>query len=67
MVKAAREERAMSQRALSKAVGLYPMSIMSFERGERELTVLELIDIAKALGVDPIELFRAAAEDGPLD
>lgn len=57
----------MSQRALSKAVGLYPMSIMSFEQGARELSVLELIDVAKALEMDPVTLFRATLDAGPLD
>ena len=57
----------MSQRSLSKAVGLYPMSIMSFERGERELSVLELVDIARTLDVDPVDLFKAATGEQPLD
>lgn len=39
------------------------MSMMSFERGERELSVIELIDIARALDVSPVDLFQAAAQD----
>lgn len=39
------------------------MSIMSFERGERELSVIELIDVARALAVSPVKLLQEVAEE----
>ncbi|RYG22284.1 XRE family transcriptional regulator [bacterium] len=62
-MKAAREEKGMSQRALSEAVGVHPMTIHRFESGERLLDVLELVDIARALEIDPVTLFRLALGD----
>lgn len=53
----------MSQRALSEAVGVHPMTIHRFESGERLLDVLELVDIARALEIDPVTLFRLALGD----
>jgi transcriptional regulator with XRE-family HTH domain len=36
-----------------------PQSYISkFERGERRLDVIEFLDVAKALRIDPLELLR---------
>lgn len=32
--------------------------VSKFERGERRLDVVELLEVAQALGVDPIQLLR---------
>ena len=61
-VKAAREAAGVSQRGLSVAIGAHPMTIHRLERGERTLDFLEIVDIALALGMEPVDLFRAAVE-----
>ena len=62
-VKAAREEKGVSQRGLSVAIGAHPMTLHRFERGERMLDFLEIVDIARALGMEPVELFRRGVEE----
>lgn len=40
-----------------------PQSFVSkFERGERRLDVIEFLDIAEALGIDPSEFFSKVAQ-----
>lgn len=58
-VKAAREGKGTSQRGLSVAIGAHPMTLHRFESGERLMDVLELVDVARALEIDPVELFKA--------
>lgn len=50
----------MSQRELSRKMGLYDMAIMELERGGRGLQVTELVDAAKILGEDPADLLQRA-------
>jgi transcriptional regulator with XRE-family HTH domain len=54
-VEAAREEAGLSQRELSRRLGLHEMTIMRFANGERMLDILEFVDIARALGRKPGE------------
>ena len=58
-IAAARTARGVSQRALSGMLGVHPLTIARLERGERSLDVIELMDIATALGMDPVELLQA--------
>ena len=58
-IAAQRIERGVSQRALSGMLGVHPLTIARFERGERSLDVVELMDIARALDIDPVALFKA--------
>lgn len=62
-VAAARAEWGLSQRKLSERLGLHPLTIARFERGERMLDVLELLDIAAALETDPVLLLKACLEE----
>ena len=55
-------EAGVSQRELSRHLGLHEMTMMRFANGERMLDVLELIDVARALGVSPAQLLRNALE-----
>lgn len=57
----AREAAGVSQRDLSKRLGESPPYVWSIERGERTVDLVEFMDIAKALGVDPVELFKRVA------
>lgn len=54
---AVRTEQRMTQRDLAKAMK-WPHSLVGrIESGERRLDVVEFVAIAKALKVDPLELF----------
>ncbi len=46
------------QQALAKKLGRPQSFIAKYEGGERRIDVVEFIAIARALGADPIKLFR---------
>lgn len=50
-IRNARQSQGMSQSDLATASGLHVSAISHFERGERMPSVLNLIRLAKALGV----------------
>jgi transcriptional regulator with XRE-family HTH domain len=52
-IKELREKRELSQEALSRASGVHRVYISGIERGIRNLTVLHLVSIAKALKIRP--------------
>jgi len=54
-----RTERGMSQWDVSDAAGLDHNYIGMIERGERNPAIVNVVKIAKALGVPPADLFRA--------
>lgn len=54
----ARTDAGMSQRELSVRLGEHHSFISRVERLQRDVTVAELIAIAKELKLDPVELFR---------
>lgn len=53
----AREAAGLSQRDLSAKLGESHPYIWNIERGERTIDVVEFIDIAYALSIDPVALF----------
>jgi transcriptional regulator with XRE-family HTH domain len=53
-----REEKGLSQRALSKKLKKVQTYVSKYERGERRLDVIEFLDITKALGADPHKIIR---------
>jgi len=63
LVKAAREAAGLSQSRLEDLAGLGPPSVAQIERGEFDVPVSELADIAHALGVDPGSLFPPAGDE----
>lgn len=54
-----RESKGISQRELSTKLGLHPMTIGKIERGERSVSVIELIDISILLEIDAAALLRS--------
>lgn len=50
---AARTEAGLTQRQLADRLGRPQSFVSKYERGERRLDIVELIEIAKALGIDP--------------
>ena len=57
-VRDARRSAGLSQRELSEHLGEAVNYVQRIESGERGLQVSEFIEIARAIGMDPIELFR---------
>ena len=55
---AARHGAGIRQQALAKKLGRPQSFIAKYEGGERRLDVVEFIAIARALGADPLKLFR---------
>ena len=55
---AARHRSGVRQQALAKKLGRPQSFIAKYEGGERRIDVVEFIAIARALGADPIKLFR---------
>jgi transcriptional regulator with XRE-family HTH domain len=51
----------LSQRSLAARLGRASSHITMIERGQRRVDSLELYLMAKALGADPVELFRRIA------
>ncbi len=53
-----RLDNKMSQEELAYESGLHRTYIGSVERGEKNLTIKNVFKIAKALGIDPSDLFK---------
>jgi ribosome-binding protein aMBF1 (putative translation factor) len=58
----ARESAGLSQRALATKLKRSGSFVWKMESQEHRVDVLEFIDIARAVGVDPLELFRRVVE-----
>ncbi len=62
---AARKKQKLSQDALADKLGKVQTFVSKYERGERRLDVVEFLDVAEALGVDPHKAIRQLqATDG---
>ena len=55
---AVRRASGVRQQALAKKLGRPQSFIAKYEGGERRIDVVEFIAIARALGADPVKLFR---------
>lgn len=55
---AVRENADVRQKALAEKLGRHQSFIAKYEGGERRIDVIEFIAIARALGADPVKLFR---------
>ncbi len=58
LLRQARKQAGLTQEVVADRLGTPQSFVAKYEGGERRLDVLEFIAIAKALGVDPIELLR---------
>ena len=55
---AVRHAAGIRQQALAKKLGKPQSFIAKYEGGERRIDMIEFITIARALGADPVKLFR---------
>jgi transcriptional regulator with XRE-family HTH domain len=62
---AARHSSGIRQQVLAKKLGKPQSFVAKFEGGERRIDLIEFIAIARALGVDPVGLFRKFIVDEP--
>jgi transcriptional regulator with XRE-family HTH domain len=53
---ALRVQRGLTQEQLAAASGLGPIEVRRVERGQRDLSVIALADIARALHLQPADL-----------
>jgi transcriptional regulator with XRE-family HTH domain len=58
VIVATRKEAGMTQRDLAERMGRQQSFIAKVENGERRLDIIEFIDLAKAMKVDPATLFN---------
>lgn len=53
-----REERGLSQEAFADQLGWHRTYVGGLERGQRNLSLRALEDLAARIGVDPLDLLR---------
>lgn len=54
----ARRARGFSQAALAEKLGRLQSFVSKYERGERRLDVVEFLDVAQALDLDPCQVLQ---------
>ena len=58
----ARNAAALTQSGLARRLSRPQSFVSKFERGERRLDVVEFLDIAEAIGIDPYEFLSKVAK-----
>ncbi len=53
----------LSQTKLAERLGKPQQFVSRYEVGERRLDVVELLDVADAIGIDPLELLRHVSRE----
>jgi transcriptional regulator with XRE-family HTH domain len=61
----ARKVRNLSQREIAKRIGQPPSFIGKIENGTRGVSVVEMVQIAKAIGVDPRRIITRLLKGWP--
>lgn len=65
LLKQERERRGLTQLDLGKRLGKDQLFVSRFESGRRQVNVIEFLDIARAIGVNPIQLLRKLVAESP--
>ncbi|PVE25856.1 transcriptional regulator [Microvirga sp. KLBC 81] len=58
LLRHARKKAGLTQVQLEKRLRAYRGYVSKYENGERELTLRELLEIAEALGIDPLSIMK---------
>jgi len=58
LLRTARRAKDVTQEQLAAKLGLHPVVVARFEKGQRRLTVVELLEVTRALGVSPVKVVR---------
>lgn len=53
---AERKKQKLSQEAFADRLGRHQQFVSRYELGERRLDVIEFVDVARALGLDPVAM-----------
>lgn len=59
LLKQQRKAAGLTQTIVAERLGKPPSYVAKYEGGDRRLDILELIDVAAAIGFDPCKLIRA--------
>lgn len=62
LLKDARERKGLTQLALGQKLEKDQLFVSRYESGRRNLGVIEFLDIARGIGVDPYRLLRSLEE-----
>jgi transcriptional regulator with XRE-family HTH domain len=62
-IRLARERAGLSAVKLAEATGIHRVAIGNIEKGEREVTLVELVVLARALGATPVQLVYPGVPD----
>lgn len=54
----AREKEGFSQADVAARLGKFQSYVSKYERGERRLDVVEFLDVARVLGVEPCKILK---------
>lgn len=54
----ARKAKGLSQMTLAERLGWLQTAVSKYERGERRLDLVEFLDVAQALEIDPHKIIR---------
>lgn len=60
---AARQKAGLSQRQLSAELGLHYATVSKIERGERQMTITEFLQICLILQVSPLTVLRSSINE----
>lgn len=58
LLKTCRIKSALSQQDLAEKLSISQSAVSKIENGDRKVDVLELIEISKAIGCDPVEILK---------
>jgi len=58
MIEEARRKAGMSQQEVADALGVHQTFVSKIEKGERRLDLVEFLEVADALGIDPVKILQ---------
>lgn len=61
-IKKKRKEAGLTQTQVAKRISRYQSFVATFERGQKRIDAVELVEIAEAIGFDPKEAIKLIAK-----